>query len=997
MAPPRHLEFGLRSLAAAIVAGLIGPELVAQDDVYLADVELVERYVNQGKLVRADAILEELVLDLRDAPSDERPSPAVEGRIWAVQLQLHLMRGDYDATRKALGALGQGLRSARPIRLFACELYEETGRYDDAIREYAALVEADKNDVHARCAIGLLQRETGARQAAATSFEEVVAIGERISARAPEQLTWVARALIALGERQQLRRAADLLIEAVRVDADYWPARLTLGRLYYQAYGDSAEHVDPQATLKTALERNGDVEEILLELFRQRRENYSRRYDETQSYLDRALARNPKSVPALTQIGVRQIGDRQFEAAVETLDKALAINPRSKSALAQRAAVARLLGDEAGDEAFRTRIRSIDPLDAVADREFGARLIRLYRFEDAQAPYKRVLADSPKDVAAMEGLARAMIYSGQAEEAAALLVEARKLEPGFNDPWRHNQLAVQDMLRQEYTELKAGTVELPVDGFRLFLHRDDVSVLAPYLVPLQQEARTVLGRKYGWFPAEDVRIEVLHTWDDFSVRTTGFRGFTALGACFGPFVTMVSPRDTDVRRNGFPWTATAWHEYTHVLTLGLSAARIPRWWTEGFSVFEEKVLDDANDRGMTRELFDAWNNGTLPPVLEFNNLFRTPPQVLFGYFLSGEVVKMLADEFGFAKLVATLPLYAQDLSTEEVFQKALGLSTAQIDRRFRLRVEKQVAGLKLTPRWQKEGLNNLLRRLARNPDDVEARLQVAWAYIQQQNTIDAGVQLRRVAETAPDHKMLALARARLRTLDGDEDSAVAFYAGALGGGDPVDFDAHVEYARILERRGDRAAALRQYQAADRAWPDCTEPGSAPLLNMSRLERELGNTKDANRLLERFVSLSSRAFDPRIELAGIARQRGDNSRELELLEQANRIDPFSRSLHVRLAGCYEEAGRSNEAVRELRVALAVRTALDREVALSNGDKPSENDPAQRRARAGIALRLAKLLLSFGSNRADEARRALERAVTEDPGGPAGREAKQLLGQ
>ena len=40
---------------------------------------------------------------------------------------------------------------------------------------------------------------------------------------------------------------------------------------------------------------------------------------------------------------------------------------------------------------------------------------------------------------------------------------------------------------------------------------------------------------------DPTKVEVLHTWDDFSVRTIGFRGFTALGACFGRLITLVSP------------------------------------------------------------------------------------------------------------------------------------------------------------------------------------------------------------------------------------------------------------------------------------------------------------------------------------------------------------------------------------------------------------------------------------------------------------------------
>ena len=85
-------------------------------------------------------------------------------------------------------------------------------------------------------------------------------------------------------------------------------------------------------------------------------------------------------------------------------------------------------------------------------------------------------------------------------------------------------------------------------------------------------------------------------------------GFTALGACFGPFITLVSPGDVDVRQQDFMWEATVWHEYTHVLTLALSRNRVPRWLTEGFSVYEERQKNRAWERGMDRELLDAFHN-----------------------------------------------------------------------------------------------------------------------------------------------------------------------------------------------------------------------------------------------------------------------------------------------------------------------------------------------------------------------------------------------------
>ena len=60
----------------------------------------------------------------------------------------------------------------------------------------------------------------------------------------------------------------------------------------------------------------------------------------------------------------------------------------------------------------------------------------------------------------------------------------------------------------------------------------------------------------------------------------------ALGACFGRVVTLDSPK---AREPGtFNWGETLWHEMAHVITLQLSGNRLPRWLSEGTSVFEER-------------------------------------------------------------------------------------------------------------------------------------------------------------------------------------------------------------------------------------------------------------------------------------------------------------------------------------------------------------------------------------------------------------------------
>ena len=113
-------------------------------------------------------------------------------------------------------------------------------------------------------------------------------------------------------------------------------------------------------------------------------------------------------------------------------------------------------------------------------------------------------------------------------------------------------------------------------------------MLREYAMALAQQALSTLAARYEFTPRGPILIEIFPKQDDFAVRTLGLPGMVgALGVCFGRVVAMDSPQRRG-RRGEFQWEATLWHELAHVITLQMSNQRIPRWLTEGISVYEEK-------------------------------------------------------------------------------------------------------------------------------------------------------------------------------------------------------------------------------------------------------------------------------------------------------------------------------------------------------------------------------------------------------------------------
>src|SRR4030095_16283353 len=129
--------------------------------------------------------------------------------------------------------------------------------------------------------------------------------------------------------------------------------------------------------------------------------------------------------------------------------------------------------------------------------------------------------------------------------------------------------------------------ETITDGDLIFrFDPSEAAVMREHAIPLAKEAMATLSKRYNFTPQGPILIEMFPKHDDFAVRTIGLPGMIgALGVCFGQVVAFDSPK---ARPPGeFSWQETLWHELTHVITLQMSNNRIPRWLTEGISVWQE--------------------------------------------------------------------------------------------------------------------------------------------------------------------------------------------------------------------------------------------------------------------------------------------------------------------------------------------------------------------------------------------------------------------------
>ena len=146
------------------------------------------------------------------------------------------------------------------------------------------------------------------------------------------------------------------------------------------------------------------------------------------------------------------------------------------------------------------------------------------------------------------------------------------------DIWTKNTLDLLDTL-DLYPETTS-------PRFRFFIDGTESELLSLYLSDIAEEAYDRMSVKYGYEPPAPIRVEVFPDEVDFSVRTVGLVGLRALGVSFGPVVAIISPSAKG--EDYFNWGSTLWHELAHTFHMGVSEFKVPRWFTEGLSVLEER-------------------------------------------------------------------------------------------------------------------------------------------------------------------------------------------------------------------------------------------------------------------------------------------------------------------------------------------------------------------------------------------------------------------------
>ena len=211
-------------------------------------------------------------------------------------------------------------------------------------------------------------------------------------------------------------------------------------------------------------------------------------------------------------------------------------------------------------------------------------------------------------------------------------------------------------------------------GFLLRMTAEEAVLYGDEAIDLLTEARDLFSKKYDTQIEDPVIVEIFPEKKDFAVRTFGIPGGDGyMGVSFGKVISANSPKSL----LGFQhnWQSLLWHEYCHVITLQKTNNRMPRWLSEGISVYEERLRHSSWGEQMSPEYRDFILGGEMTPVERLSMAFivpKSPAHIQFAYYQSSLVVEYLVKNFGEECISKILQDLGEGMFINIAIEKKLG-------------------------------------------------------------------------------------------------------------------------------------------------------------------------------------------------------------------------------------------------------------------------------------------------------------------------------------
>ncbi|MCA9200539.1 MAG: hypothetical protein KDA87_23530, partial [Planctomycetales bacterium] len=430
------------------------------------------------------------------------------------------------------------------------------------------------------------------------------------------------------------------------------------------------------------------------------------------------------------------------------------------------------------------------------------------------------------------------------------------------------------------------------DDFVLRMEANEAAIYGQRALNLLHEAKSVLCEKYAVQIPDRVVVEIFPQQKDFAIRTFGMPGGSGyLGVCFGRLITANSPASQGSSPSN--WQAVLWHEFCHVVTLEKTKNRMPRWLSEGISVYEERQRQAGWGEQMTPQYREMILGEELTPVSQLSGAFlrpKSPVHLQFAYYESSLVVEYLIERYGLEILQRILDDLGAGLPINETLQRYTG-SIDALDAEFAKYARERAHQVAPDLDFHREALPapptlvSLDILLKKQPNNYWALKQKAQLLMEAEQWSAAKEILKRLHQAYPQDPTSGNATLQLAKLYGeidDVDSQRKMLQAA------VDLDA--DNVGSLQ-------ALAELQAAGQDWPALAET------------------------CERIIAVNPFLSQPHTYLATAAQATDRPDLAVLALQAKVQLDPVDPAgNYFALADSLTKAGRTKEAKRQVLKAL-----------------------------------------------------------------------------
>jgi tetratricopeptide (TPR) repeat protein len=308
-----------------------------------------------------------------------------------------------------------------------------------------------------------------------------------------------------------------------------------------------------------------------------------------------------------------------------------------------------------------------------------------YRYREAVHLYQRAVAIDPDLATAHHDLGINQLRINNIFAARYHLQQAYDRDPF--DVQTVNTLRLLDGI----DDMRISSIDVPniddpgaiLGRVLMRLDREDADALEPYVIDLSIKAVQLFSERYDFTLQSPMIVELYHDHDDFGVRTVSTPGIGLLGVTFGYLTAMDSPK---ARAAGdFHWGSTLWHEMAHVFTLTATNHQLPRWFSEGLSVYEEWNTGPLPNRELSMDVLGAIRSKQLLPIEQLDEGFVRPSyngQVQVSYMQAGLICDFIASRWGHEALVTMLKSFADKEDTATALLAGIGMDTSTFDEIF---------------------------------------------------------------------------------------------------------------------------------------------------------------------------------------------------------------------------------------------------------------------------------------------------------------------------